>query len=135
MPKTREEASLFKEDRSIVEVEGVNVQNCWLRGQQRAVEVLRCAVGGDPLFSLDEVDFAAMATERVNTFKPFGTWVGMSGAELDDEDEPIFADADPGVSFENGDDERDVEVLEELSQRKQAKVKDANGCEISLDKA
>ena len=61
----------YIEDRRLVEVAEVNVQNCWRRGRLRALSLLRAAEDGEePLYTLEEVDFKGWAESGADMFKP-----------------------------------------------------------------
>jgi hypothetical protein len=132
----------YIEDRRLVEVAEVNVQNCWRRGRLRALSLLRAAEDGEePLYTLEEVDFKGWAESGADMFKPRGVFVGMSGDDVDDEDANIDprCDADVLAALEEGESTRELEaamdevVAKYVPDRKVYKVKDATGTDVNLD--
>ena len=129
------EDNSLQEDFSRVNVRNVNILNSWLRGSNRAREIL---MREGEYFTEDELDWNRLNREGCDMFKPFGKdFVGIS--DPDDETMNLAATEDAGDSFEVGASAREVDVAvveqSEEFKRHVQKVMDDAGTEISLDKA
>ena len=124
-----------KEDFSRVNVRNVNILNSWIRGSNRAREIL---LEAGEHFTEDELDWNRLDREGCDMLKPFGKdFVGINDA--DDETTNLAATEDASDTFEIGVATREVDVAvveqSEEFKRHVRKIVDDEGTEISLDKA
>jgi hypothetical protein len=124
-----------QEDFSRVNVRNVNILNSWLRGSNRAREIL---LGEGEHFTQDELDWNRLDREGCDMFKPFWKdFVGINEADDDATNQATTEDA--ATDFEIGAAAREVDVAifeqSEEFKRHVRKIVDDSGTEISLDKA
>ena len=96
-----------EEDYSRVNVQrSLNIINSWIRGSNRAREIL---VGDGDHFTEDDLDWNRLDREGCDMFKPFGKdFVGIN--DVDDETTNPTLPKDTGDDFEAGAAAREVDV-------------------------